>query len=32
MSQELNRFLTLFDGHFVSTNSWMVGTPDEKQG
>jgi uncharacterized damage-inducible protein DinB len=30
MPQELDRFLTLFDGLFVSTNSWMTGTPKEK--
>ena len=31
MSQELKRFLTLFDGLVVSSNSWMTGTPEEKQ-
>jgi uncharacterized damage-inducible protein DinB len=30
MPQELDRFLTLFDGLFISTNSWMTGTPKEK--
>ncbi|MDA1324721.1 MAG: hypothetical protein O3C34_08240 [Proteobacteria bacterium] len=31
MPQELDRFLALFDGLFISTNSWMTGTPKEKQ-
>lgn len=31
MSEELNRFLRLFDGLVVSSNSWMMGTPREKQ-
>ena len=31
MTQELDRFLALFDGLFISTNSWMTGTPEKKQ-
>ena len=31
MPQELDRFLALFNGLFISTNSWMTGTPKEKQ-
>jgi len=31
MSEELDRFLALFDGLVVSSNSWMTGTPREKQ-
>ena len=30
MSQELDRFLTLFDGLMVSSNSWLTGTPGDK--
>lgn len=31
LSQEHDRFVALFDGLFISTNSWMTGTPKAKQ-